>query len=250
MIGATGALPGADGASIVQARPRGARSFALACALVASLVVHAAILIATLPGGAPGAPPGTSMQLQATLVPAAVTERAPDRPDPAPPVLAALPERSPITVPAPERAAPAMPKPTSAAPRPGLGSFEVTAELVTDRTLLGGYAARQLSMFPAEVDRPARLEQKIVVRYPQSALAQGRDEEVVVWAIVEASGAVDEVYVTRGSEEFAAEVIAAVRAARFIPAEDNLKPTRYPIALQFDFRAGGGGAASAASTPK
>ena len=62
---------------------------------------------------------------------------------------------------------------------------------------------------------------------------------MAVWVIVDASGNVDEIHVAEGSEEFATEVVAAVRAAHFLPAEDNLKPIRFPIALQFDFRARG-----------
>lgn len=244
--GAASAAHETSRAGTVQAGSRGARSIVLAWAVAASIVVHAAVLIATLPGGRPGIPRSTSIELQATLVEAPAREQGPEQPAPVPPVLAALPDRSPVTVPAPESASPTMPRSSSAAPRPGLGKVEVTAELLIDRTRLGGYAARQMNMFPAEVDRPARLDQKIVARYPQSALAQGREDEVVVWAIVEESGTVDEVYVAQGSEEFAAEAIAAVRAARFIPAEDNLKPTRYPIALQFDFRAGGGNAVARA----
>ncbi|MFO1313823.1 MAG: TonB family protein [Burkholderiales bacterium] len=222
----------------------------MACALAASLIVHAAILVATLPGGTSGVAPGTSIELRATLVPTPARERSPEQPARVPPVLAALADRSPVTVPASDRLPLASPRASPATPLQGLGKAEVAAALVTDRTLLGGYAARQMNMFPAEVDRPARPGQKIVARYPEAALAQGREEEVVVWAIVEESGTVEEVYVTQGSEEFAAEVTAAVRAARFIPAEDNLKPIRYPIALQFDFRPGGGTAAAAASRTK
>lgn len=244
--GAPSATLEATRAGTVQAGSRGVRPIVLAWAVVASIAVHAAFLIATLPGGKPGIPQSTSLELQATLVAVPATEQGPEQPIPVPPVLAALPDRSPITVPAPERAMPATPRQSSAAARPGVGKIEVAAELLSDRTRLGGYAARQMNMFPAEVDRPARLDQKIVARYPQAALAQGREDEVVVWVIVEESGTVDEVYVTQGTEEFATEVIAAVRASRFVPAEDNLKSIRYPIALQFDFRAGGGNAVARA----
>jgi TonB family protein len=80
------------------------------------------------------------------------------------------------------------------------------------------------------------MDQKIEVRYPESALAHGREDAVTVWAIVDASGKVQDVYVAEGTDEFTEEVIAVVRATHCLPAENNMKPIRYPIALQFDFR--------------
>jgi len=52
---------------------------------------------------------------------------------------------------------------------------------------------------------------------------------------VDAQGIPEEVLVTDGQEEFADAVIAAVRAARFVPAQNNLLPIRFPLALEFRF---------------
>jgi TonB family protein len=240
VIGAEGATHEASRAGTVQARSRGARSIVLAWAIAASVFVHAAVLIATLPGGKPGIPRAGPPELRATLVPAEpAPEPGPEVPVPVPPVLAAIPERSTFAVPSPERAVRPTAPPASQASRAGWGKVEVAAEPLVDRTRLGGYFTRQMNEFPVEVDRPVRLDDKIVVPYPAHALAQGREEIVAVWIVVDESGNVEQVYVTQGSEEVAHEVVAVVRAAHFLPAEDNLKPIRYPIALQFDFRARG-----------
>jgi TonB family protein len=246
VIGAEGAADEASRAGTVQARSRGTRSIVLAWAIAASIVVHAAILIATLPGGKPGIPKAAPPELRATLVPSeSAPEPGPEIPVPVPPVLAATPERSSFAVPVPERAARPTAPPASQSSRAGWGKVEIAAEPLADRTRLGGYFTRQMNEFPVEVDRPVRLDDRIVVPYPVNALAQGREEIVAVWVVVDESGSVEQVYVTEGSEEFAHEVLAVVRAAHFLPAEDNLKPIRYPIALQFDFRARGGATARA-----
>jgi TonB family protein len=123
--------------------------------------------------------------------------------------------------------------------------MEVVAELLADRTRLGEYYDRQTAEFPAEVDRLPRIDGKIVVRYPQTALANGREDSVVAYILVDITGEVADVEIIQGSEEFADEVVAAVRRARFLPAENNLQPIRYPIALEFDFRADGTATAQA-----
>lgn len=171
-------------------------------------------------------------------------EPQPDLPAPVPPVLAAIPEQPRLTVPMPQRAPHAAPPP-SAASRVGFGAIEVVAEPLANRARLGEYLARQMTEFPVEIDRPVRIDQKIAVTYPGAALAQGREDGVAVWVIVDAEGNVEEIFVAEGTEEFAIGVVAAVRAAHFHPAENNLKPIRYPIALQFDFRAGGNATAQA-----
>ena len=45
-------------------------------------------------------------------------------------------------------------------------------------------------------------------------------------------------------------MLAAIRAARFQPAQNNLKPIRYPISLEFQFRTGAGETAGAAAEVK
>lgn len=219
---------------------RGTRSFVLAWAVAASVAVHAAIVISTLAGGARGAPQLQPMMLEATLVgPARVAAEIPELLEPSTPVLTAMaPTPSSLAMPA----LPATPMRTTTsahpAPRAGLGAMEVVGELLADRTRLGEYYDRQSAEFPIEVDRPPRIDGKIVARYPMDAAREGREDFVVVWAVVDATGEVQEAHAAQGSEEFAAEALAAVRAARFIPAENRRRVQPYPIALQFDFRAG------------
>ena len=219
---------------------RGARPIVFAWALAVSVLVHAAILMALLPGGRPGTPAAKLPELRASLIEAPTTpEVISEVPAPISPVITAMPDRSPLAIPLPARAPPLAPSRTASTSRAGVDAIEVPAAPLADRTRLGGWLVRQGNEFKTEVDRPVRVDGKLVARYPDQALAEGREESVVLWIVVGASGNVDEVYLVEGSEEFGAEAIAAVRAARFMPAEDNLVPIRYAIALQFDFRAGG-----------
>lgn len=236
-------------AGSAQATARGARPIVLAWAIVASIALHAVVLIATLPGGRRGAEHAVPSDLQATLV-VLPAPPAPPRPEQPPiTVLTAAPDRHPFDLPAPAGpTAPAVLPPGSARASPG--GMQVAAAPLTEPVRLGGILARQMNEFPAEIDRPVRLSGAVVARYPRGAMEQGREDTVVMWVIVDATGAVEYVQVAEGSDEFAQEAIAAVRAARFLPAEDRLKPIRYPIALQFDFRSGRSTTASAAALAK
>jgi len=248
VIGAGSATQDVSRAGTAQQRSRGVRPIVLAWAVVASVAVHAGLLVATLPGGPPGVPQLRPPDLKVSIAPAeAEIETRVDVPVVAPTVLSALAASSSFKAPLPQAGTHAVPPLPRSAGRTGFGPIDVVAEPVTDSTRVGRYLARQLSEFPAEIDRPARVDGRIVARYPVAALAQGREEAVVVWLIVEPSGEAVEIHVVEGTEEFANEAVAALRAARFLPAEDNLKPIRYPIALQFDFRAGSAATARAAT---
>jgi len=219
----------------------GSPAHTLFWALAASIAVHAGIVAATLAGGArPGVAAITSRALVATLM---TVQPPPPEPvvvrTPAPTVLAtpvAMPAQPPAPPPAPALPAPAEPAPKG--PAHGLGPLEVTGKPLADKNRMGYYMTRQLFKYPAEVDTPTKLDEKIVVRYPTAALVAGREDSVAVWVVVEPDGVASEVEVLDGSEEFANEVVAAVRAARFIPARKDLQPIRYPISLEFEFRTG------------
>lgn len=228
------------------------RSLALFWALGASLAVHAVLVVATFPGGRAGIAAMTPQTLEATLRPAQTPP--PDTPviaTPAPSVLtsmvavAAPPAAPPATV-APLATTPPAPK----GPPRGLAAMEVLGEPLADKNRLGDFMARQMTEFPIEIDRPARLEERIVARYPTAALREGREDSVAVWIVVNAQGVAEEVEVLDGSQEFADEVLAAINAARFLPAEDNLKPIRYPIALEFQFRTGATEATASTAAPQ
>ena len=136
-----------------------------------------------------------------------------------------------------------MPEPPQAAASRGAtgdgpGQSQAVGAILRDRNRLGDLYTRGQSEFPIEVDVPVRLDSQIVARYPAAAFAAGREDSVVAWAIVNEEGRASEIEIPEGTEEFADQVRAALRIARFKPAEDKLKPIRFPIALQFDFRRG------------
>lgn len=221
----------------------------LVWALAASVIVHAGIVVATLSGSAlPGVASLAPRTLIATFMPPQVAA-------PEPAVVIAAPAPSVLATPAAAIPTPPAPPPVPAAPETappaargqerGLAKLDVVAVPLADRNRLGDFMTRQYAEFPVEIDRPVRLDGRIVARYPAAALRAGRQGSVAVWLIVDAEGLADEVQVLDGEEEFANEVVAAVRAARFKPAENNLKPIRYPVSLEFDFRLGGGDVAAA-----
>ena len=117
------------------------------------------------------------------------------------------------------------------------GGSLIEAQPLEDRNRIGDLNSRQLAEFPVELEFPVRLAGKIVAHYPPAALAAGREGSVVVWIVVDAQGHADEIEVTEGAEEFANEVIAVIREAHFLPAQNNLMPIRFPISLEFQFKA-------------
>jgi TonB family protein len=123
-----------------------------------------------------------------------------------------------------------LPSSRAAAPSEGL----VRANLVTDRAHVGRLIARETE-FPAEIGTPVRLATPVVVQYPPRLLAAGREDNVTLWIIIDADGRVEEVQLAQGTPEFAEPAIAAVQAARFVPATDKRQPIRFYIALEFRF---------------
>jgi len=217
-------------------------------ALVASAVVHSALvaLPRALPGHGSLADDDRGIVLQAALVRPPVKQGDP-LPDPQPEVGLAD-TLSPMQLAAQDSALPPAgpPLPHGAVPPPlsplpprlgvgGSGDVRIDGMPLAERDRLGEMLSRQLSEFPVEVDFPVRLTETIRAKYPPAALAEGREDSVAVWIVVDAQGAPAEIVVTDGQEEFASAVVEAVRSAHFVPARNNLEPIRYPIALEFRF---------------
>ena len=119
------------------------------------------------------------------------------------------------------------------------GPVAVTAQVLADHGRLGALLTRELAQFPAEIDSPVRIAEPIVVSLPAETIAGASDVSIVVWAIVMSDGSVDTALLADGDESLAEPVLAAVKAARFIPAVSRLQPRDYPISLEFRFAPGG-----------
>jgi TonB family protein len=145
-----------------------------------------------------------------------------------------LPAMLPAVVPIPPT-----PAPQALASDGMQGSLLIEAQTLRDTNRLGDLLARQMNEFPLELDSPVELRHAVVARYPPAALAAGHEGTVIAWILVDAKGNVEEIQVADGSEEFAGAVIAAIRNAHFIPAQQNLVPIRFPISLEFHFATGG-----------
>jgi TonB family protein len=131
-----------------------------------------------------------------------------------------------------------------------VGEVQVDGMPLQDINRLGDVLTRQRAEFPTEIDAPVRIKEAIRVRYPAAAMAAGREDSVAVWAIVDPRGDPDEVLVLDGTPEFAEAVVAAVKATKFVPAQNDLLPRRYPIALEFRFVLGEGAATDGATVAR
>lgn len=197
--------------------------------------MHAALAVLAVPPAGRGAAEAPVFEGRLAAVLAKPTEAVlPERPPLVLPLLQIAPLRVPLL---PVAALSPLPERHHAAPAPGgaSGMARIEGRLLGGRERIGALVDRQLLEFPREIDTPARIRDPIETPYPAVALAEGREDAVVVWAIVNPDGTVDEVDVTEGMPEFAEAVVAAVKAARFTPATNKLKPIRYPIALEFRF---------------
>jgi TonB family protein len=85
------------------------------------------------------------------------------------------------------------------------------------------------------------------VTYPTARLDGRREDTVLVWAIIDAEGAVEETHVVEGTPEFGEAVEATLAATRFIPARDAGKTIRFYVTLEFEFRIEGPDTAPAAN---
>lgn len=115
------------------------------------------------------------------------------------------------------------------------GLLRIKGTPLADRSRIGDLFSRQMTDFPVEIDRPPRLTNPIEVPYPATALAQGREETVVAWVIVNEKGSAETIEIAEGSEEFAQVVRTALMAASFEPARNNRLPISFPISLEFRF---------------
>jgi TonB family protein len=132
----------------------------------------------------------------------------------------------------------------AAAPGP---ATNVDGVLLADRSRLGEYLGRQLAEFPREIDYAAKAAGPISAPYPAAAIAEGTQGSVAIWAVIGETGEPEEVVAVDGPDVLAQAAVAAVRRASFRAAHNNMKPIRYPIALEFRFALSGAPAAMVAS---
>jgi TonB family protein len=209
-------------------------------ALVASTIVHTAVV--AMPPALPGMAPTTRAEqgttLEATLLPASAAQAdvEPTSVVTASPIAIANQDattslQSPASTPQP-------PAPARALLGVGSPNLQIAGKALADNNRLGDLLSKRMAEAPVEVDFPARPKEPIRVRYPEAALAAGREGSVAVWVLVSPEGTPDEVTVVDGPPEFADAVVAAINEAHFIPAQNNLVPMRYALAFQFDFALG------------
>lgn len=232
----------------------------------------------TMPAAIPGMRSGGGGELSVMLAPARVVA-ATSQPAPEPATTSAATERvvppalatsavdvaaaalavppTPAPVPAATAGASDGPAPPSDAAQQLEGSPQQPEWLpsslsvegrVADSALLTAELQQRALEFPAELAYPVRLHDRLVADYPAVALAAGEQGVVVLWAVLDPNGVIEELQPVAGPERLVAAAMDAVRAGRFMPAARNGEGIRYPIALQFDFRLPEG-MRSAAATP-
>ena len=120
--------------------------------------------------------------------------------------------------------------------RPVKGEVHVSAEETLGR--VGWFLEnRSRTEFPAEVKEPVRIGEPLHFDYPAAALMNQREGVVVAWLLVDADGAVAELNIISGDDDFSVAVANALAAARLLPASDLYdKPIPFYTVLEFDFR--------------
>lgn len=228
--------------------PRRAVPPELLWAIGISVVLHVVVVAATWRSGIDsGSAPQETPPLRAVIAVPDITAPLETLPVPVPLALESRHREPLATLTLPEIAATPSPiAPPEPAPGSGnLGIGKATGVVLRDRSRLGELYDRTLREFPVEIGKRPRMTAAIVARYPPAALAAGREDSVIAWVVVNEQGEASEIEFPEGTDEFAEEVRAALRTARFKPAEDRLRPIRFPLALQFDFRLSGGDGAAA-----
>ena len=93
-----------------------------------------------------------------------------------------------------------------------------------------------LAAFSTEVDVAVAIPERFDIPYPRAALAARKEGAVLVWAVIDDQGRVDDVHVVEGDPEFAAAVDAALRGTRFGPARNLGQNVPFYVTLEFEFR--------------
>jgi TonB family protein len=209
----------------------------LAGAVFASVAVHAALVMIPVGSGSMRSSAGGPSAIPARLL---VTETL----APALPIQSVVPTPvMPMTAPLmPRRLAPVNTIVEAPASDPlahaDIGISASRAAIATPLVAyarLGDLQARWQSEFPAEVEMPVRIHGEIKVPYPAAALEQRIEGNVVVWAIVNPDGTVEDVQLVEGDAVFRDAIVAALRDGRYQPAANRGESLSYPIALEFSF---------------
>jgi hypothetical protein len=96
-------------------------------------------------------------------------------------------------------------------------------------------ADKMKTRFPEAASRTSTAVGSMSVLYPTRAAAEGRSQDLSALLIIDAAGKVTEVRVMPNDPPFAAAVIAALKGARFTPAERAGKPVPYWLVMDFRF---------------
>ncbi len=135
---------------------------------------------------------------------------------------------------------PAWPRLDAARHRQRPGSSGRFGEALDDETLweFPGGSRRRRSPSPASSKSPIRRRRS----------RAHREDTVLVWAVIDPEGAVEQTHVVEGTPEFAAAVEAVLSTMHFIPAHDLGRNIRFYVTLEFDFRIEGAGTPNGAAT--
>jgi outer membrane biosynthesis protein TonB len=235
-------------------------------ALAVSLAIHAgAGVVAARDFDAASFVPRASPLLAVRIANAAAPRKAVPSPstEPAPVERAAAPAvltRAPDTLAAAQNRAPGvdvssrMPTGEASAPdaRTNAQHFAGHVSVAADPTLqrVGWFLeTRSRTEFPVEVKEPVRMGEELRFDYPAAALEEHREGAVLAWLTVGPDGAVTELDIVSGDDDFSVAVANALATARFLPATDLYdKPISFYAVLEFDFHVDRVGATDHGST--
>jgi TonB family protein len=218
------------------------RKATLSIAVAVSVAVHLSTLAALV--GVDGGPRAWTRAVAVATAPALearLVARTTAEPPAAPPVAATDAALSPPARPteplAPENVA-------NASPAAGTGERSPVGwrprVLVNDRVPRARFGdaldGDALAAFLTEVDAGVALPERFEVPYPRAALDARKEGTVLVWAVIDDQGRVDDVHVVDGDPEFAETVDTALRATRFGPARNLGRNIPFYVTLEFEFR--------------
>jgi outer membrane biosynthesis protein TonB len=102
---------------------------------------------------------------------------------------------------------------------------------------------RSRDEYPSEVRQAVAIDAALDVAYPAAALAAHREGTVLAWLAVGTDGAVTELNIVSGDDDFSLAVADALGPARLKPATDiEDHPIPFWAVLEFDFRLDGAAA--------
>jgi hypothetical protein len=120
------------------------------------------------------------------------------------------------------------------APLPsGIASF---GAITASERLGHAQALRLAQRFPRSADKPPRLSGPLIVPYPPRAAGAHAEARIAALLLLDSTGRIVDTTLFPDEPLFGPTILAALKDARFSPAETDAKPMPYWVIVEFVFR--------------